>query len=215
MENPLSTMSPSPTLAVAALPMRGLLADRRVRELVLLVGAIALLSLAAQVSFNVPFSADRSGKLVPITGQTFGVLFMAISLGARRAVAAVAGYLAIGLLGAPVYAAGTSGAVLFTGATAGYLWGFLLAAAVVGWLADHGFDRGPWLYATLLAGNACIYAIGLPVLRLWLHSHSVPLSTWDAGLWPFIPGDLAKLLAAAVAVPGGWAIVDRVRGNKQ
>jgi len=208
-------MSPSPTLAVAALPMRGALANRWVRELVLLAGAIALLSLAAQISFNVPFSADRTGKLVPITGQTFGVLFIAISLGARRAVAAVSGYLAIGLLGAPVYAAGASGAILFTGATSGYLWGFLLAAAVVGWLADRGLDRGPWLYATLLIGNACIYAVGLPVLRLWLSSHSVPLSVWDAGLWPFIPGDLAKLLAAAVAVPGGWAIVDRVKGARR
>lgn len=211
----MTTMTPSPTLAVAALPARGILADRRVRELILLVGAIALLSLAAQVSFSVPFSADRTGKLVPITGQTFGVLFIAVSLGARRALAAVAGYLAIGLLGAPVYAAGASGTLLFTGATAGYLWGFLLAALVVGWLADRGLDRGPWLYATLLAGNACIYAVGLPVLHLWLNNHSVPLSAWDAGLWPFIPGDLAKMLLAAVAIPGGWALVDRVKGGSR
>ncbi len=211
----MSTMSPSPTLAVAALPMRGAFASRRVREAVLLVGAIALLSLAARTSFSVPFSADRTGKLVPITGQTFGVLFIAISLGARRAVAAVSGYLAIGLLGAPVYAAGASGAILFTGATAGFLWGFLLASAVVGWLADRKLDRGPWLFATLLVGNACIYAVGLPVLGLWLRSHNIPLSVWDAGLWPFIPGDLAKLLAAAVAVPGGWAILDRVKNTRR
>lgn len=210
----MTTMSPSPTLAVAALPARGIFADHRVREAVLIIGAIGLLSLAARTSFSVPFSADRTGNLVPITGQTFGVLFIAISLGARRSLAAVSGYLAIGLLGAPVYAAGASGsAILFTGATSGFLWGFLLAAAVVGFLADRGLDRGPWLYATLLAGNACIYAVGLPVLHLWLSSHNVHLSVWDAGLWPFIPGDLAKLLAAAVAVPGGWAILNRVKGG--
>src|SRR5690606_8249627 len=116
------------------------------------------------------------------------------------------------LLGAPIFAQGNAGAgVLFTGADAGYLWGFLLAVGFTGWCADRGLDRGPWLYAVLLAGNALVYVVGLPVLALWLERHELPLSVWTAGLWPFIPGDLAKLMAAAVLVPAAWGAVDRFR----
>lgn len=203
------------TLATIALPGNGIFANRWAREATLLVAAVALLSLAAQVSFNVPFSAGRDGHLVPITGQTFGVLLIAVALGMRRGVAAVSAYLAIGLLGAPIYAEGASGMFLFSGATAGYLWGFLLTAAVVGWCADHGFDRGPWLYASLLLGNALTYAIGLPVLALWLQRHGIHANVLDIGLWPFIPGDLAKLLGAAIAVPAAWAAIGKMHPHER
>lgn len=204
----MTTFLPRTPLAVTALPERGPLSHPIVRDIVLILGAIAFLSAAAQVSFEVPFSTARSGELVPITGQTFGVLLVGITLGLRRGVAATIGYLALGLVGAPVYAQAASGpAILFTGSTAGYLWGFLLAAAFLGWCADRGLDRGPWLYAVLLAGNALIYAAGLPVLALWLDRHGLDVSVWQAGLWPFIPGDFAKLMGAAFAIPSAWSLV--------
>lgn len=210
----MAVFAQHPPLAVRLAPRTGIFANRYVRDAALIAGAVILLSLVAQISFQAPFSADRTGKLVPITGQTFGVLLIGVSLGARRGVAAVITYLAIGLLGAPVYTQGGSGMLLFTGSTAGYLWGFLLAAAFIGWCADRGLDRGPWLYGVLFIGNALVYAVGLPVLALWLDRHSIPVGTLDAGLWPFIPGDLAKLMAAAVAVPGAWALVRRFEGKR-
>ena len=208
----MTVFAPNAPLAVVALPARGPFAQPWLRDLLLITAAIGLLSLVSQVSFEVPFSSSRTGGLVPITGQTFGVLLIGITLGMRRGTVAVMGYLAIGVLGAPVYAQSASGtAALFSGADAGYLWGFILAAAFVGWCADRGLDRGRWLYAVLLAGNALVYVVGLPVLALWLDRHSLPLSVWDAGLWPFIPGDFAKLMAAALAVPSAWSLVERLR----
>jgi biotin transport system substrate-specific component len=208
-EDRLTSFARNAPLGVAFLPARGPLANGLVRDLVLIAGAVFGLSLLAQVSFNVPFSADRTGQLVPITGQTFGVLLIGVTLGARRGVTAVLAYLAIGLLGAPIYASGASGGVLFTGATAGYLWGFLVAVLFIGWCADRGLDRGPWLYAVLLTGNALIYAVGLPVLALWLDRHAIPVGTLDAGLWPFIPGDLLKLMAVSMLTPSAWALMGR------
>ena len=205
----MTTFARQAPLAQTFLPQTGVFANRWVREAVLIGAAVALLSVLAQVSFTVPFSADRTGKLVPITGQTFGVLLIGVTLGARRGVSAVLLYLGIGLLGAPVYTNAGSGMFLFTGVTAGYLWGFLLAVAFVGWAADRGLDRGPWLLSVLFVGNALIYAVGLPVLHLWLDRHGVNLNTLDAGLWPFIPGDLVKLVGASVALPGAWAMVER------
>lgn len=201
-------------LALQALPAPHPFTARIVRELTLLVAAVALLSLLAQVSFTAPFSSNRAGDLVPITGQTLGVLLIGMSFGARRGTAAVAVYLLAGFAGAPVFTNGTSGMILFTGATAGYLWGFLLAAAFLGFCADRGLDRGPWLYAVLLGGNALVYATGLPVLALWLERHSLPVSALDAGLWPFIAGDLAKLMAAALLLPVAWAVVGARWGQR-
>ena len=208
----MTAFATSAPLGVAALPARGPLANRWVREIVLVVGAVAFLAAAAQVSFQAPFSTGRTGELVPITGQTFGVLLVAVTLGLRRGVSAILGYLGIGLLGAPVYTAGGAGAgVLFSGATAGYLWGFVLAAAFVGWCADRGLDRGRWLYAVLLGGSVLIYAVGLPVLALWLGRHGLSISVFNAGLWPFIPGDFLKLVGAAFLVPAAWTAVERFR----
>lgn len=199
----------APPLAQTFLPHSGVFANRWVREIVLIGGAAALLALLAQVSFTAPFSTNRYGELVPITGQTFGVLLIGVTLGARRGLSAVLLYLAVGLVGAPVYAGAASGLFLFTGVTAGYLWGFVLAVLFTGWAADRGLDRGPWLVSVLFIGNALIYAVGLPMLALWLDRHALPVGALDAGLWPFIPGDLAKLFAAAVMVPGAWAAVER------
>lgn len=199
-------------LAVSALPAKGPLSSRRVRDAALVASAIVLLSAAAQVSLELPFSTTRSGELVPVTGQTFGVLLVGITLGLRRGVAAIIGYLGIGLLGAPVYAqAGSGAAVLFTGSTAGYLWGFVIATAFLGWCADRGLDRGPWLYAVLLTGNALIYAVGIPVLAIWLQNHGFEISVWQAGLWPFLPGDFAKLMGAALIIPAAWSVVRHIQ----
>ncbi len=202
----MSVSSRVQPLGVAACPARGPLANPLVRDLAIVIAGVAFLAAMAQVSVTLPFSANRAGEPVPVTGQTFGVLLIAATLGLRRGLATVMTYLAVGGAGLPVFAgAGAGFGVLFTGATAGYLWGFLLAAAFIGSLADRGVDRGPWLLASLTVGHLLVYAAGLPVLALWMSNHGIPGSLLHAGLWPFIPGDLLKIAMVATLVPAGWA----------
>ena len=199
-------------LALAAFPVKAP-EQAWIRDVILVAAASLILAGLSQISFSVPFSAEgRTGDLVPITGQTFGVLLIGVTLGSRRAAAGVLAYLAWGWAGAPFFAGGAHGmTVLYLGATAGYLWGFVLAAFVVGWMAEHGFQQGAGLVVAMLVGNVLIYLVGLPVLALWIDNAGLDLSVWYAGLWPFIPGDMAKLIAAALVVPVAWSAVRTFR----
>ncbi|HDQ73164.1 MAG TPA: biotin transporter BioY [Chloroflexi bacterium] len=139
---------------------------------------------------------------VPITGQTFGVLLIGAMLGSRRGALAVMAYLVQGALGLPVFApGGAPGLSRFAGPTGGYLLGFVIAAFVVGWLSERGWDRKVATAAlAMLAGNVAIYLFGLPWLARFVGWQAV-LST---GLFPFILGDLLKIGLAALTLPGAW-----------
>ncbi|HSW43007.1 MAG TPA: biotin transporter BioY [Patescibacteria group bacterium] len=158
---------------------------------------------------------------VPITAQTFAVLLVSGALGLRRGFLSIALYLALGLL-LPVYAGRSSGLDTFIGldqgrwvmgATGGYLLGFLLAGAVVGRLAELGWDRhvGGAVVA-MLVGNVAIYLVGIP----WLMAATgFDLATGIAkGLAPFVFGDLLKLALAGIAFPVAWWVVGRRTGER-
>jgi len=168
-------------------------------KLVLVLVGSALIALAAQVRIPLPFSP------VPVTGQTFAVLLVAAALG-RLGLASVIAYLAEGAIGLPVFAGGGSGVATMVGPTGGYLIGFALAAAVVGSAAERGWDRhlATALMAMLL-GEIAIYVCGLA----WLARFALPVPLLDAGLLPFIPGDLFKMVLAALALPSAWRLVRR------
>ena len=185
--------------------------------LMIAIGALIIV-LGARVSFYLP-----GNPFVPVTLQTFGVLFGGALLGFRRGVAAVALYMILGIAGLPVFAydantesyrSGLSTIVairngtLVLGGTGGYLVGFLLAAGIVGRLAELGWDRRiGGSVAALLIGSAVIYAVGVP----WLMA-ATGLPIGEAlrfGLWPFLPGDALKVLAAAALLPAGWWLVRR------
>ena len=142
---------------------------------------------------------------VPVTGQTFAVLLVAASLG-RLGIASVVLYIAEGAIGLPVFAGGAFGLARLAGPTGGYLAGFVLAAFVLAWCVDRGFDRrvGTALLA-MLAAEIAIYSCGL----IWLARFPLGVPVLDAGLYPFIPGDALKLVAAALALPAAWRIVRR------
>ena len=164
-----------------------------VREVILLVGFNLLLVATANIAIPLPFS------LVPITGQTFGVLLAAMALGSSRGVAVVALYLAEGASGLPVFAGGAGGVQHFFGPTGGYLLGFLPAAWLVGALAERGWDRTYFKSLfTLLAGPALIFISGLSWLTNWYPEPALVLA---AGLYPFIPGALIKIAAAFSLIP--------------
>lgn len=179
----------------------------RLRHLALILAGTLLISVAAQVHFFLP------GDPVPYTGQTFAVLLAGGALGFRRGIASTGLYLLLGIVGLPVFADQRHGWEIVTGATGGYLVGFILAAAIVGRLAELGWDRnfGGSVCAMLL-GEAVIFGIGVPWLAL---AASQPVDWAIAkGFTPFIWAEVAKLALAGVAFPAAWWIVGRRPGDR-
>jgi biotin transport system substrate-specific component len=174
-----------------------------------LVGGSALLTaVCAQISIPIP------GDPVPITGQTFAVLLTGAALGARRGALGQLLYVGLGVMGLPFYADGESGPSVLFGATGGYLLGFILAAWVVGRLAEARLDRSPLKALPLFTiGSLLIFAIGVPWLAV-----SADLSVLRAvelGFVPFVPGGIVKALVAAGLLPVAWRLVDRQGRQRQ
>jgi biotin transporter BioY len=163
------------------------------------VAGSLVIGLSAQIAVRLPFSP------VPITGQTFAVLMMGTLLGARRGSLCVLLYVAEGLSGLPVFAMGRSGVTVLLGPTGGYLIGFVAAAYVTGFLAQKGWDRRIW--TTILAmilGDAVLYAFGL----FWLCClMGVNKAVPAVGLYPFIVGDVLKIILAVAVLPTGWKLI--------
>ncbi|MEY9845229.1 biotin transporter BioY [Streptacidiphilus sp. MAP5-3] len=169
-----------------------------VRDAALVLGGAAFTGLAAQLAVPIP------GSPVPVTGQTLAALLVGTALGARRGVAALGLYLLAGLAGVPWFTGGTSG----TGATFGYVVGFVLAAGLVGALARRGADRGVLRTAGAMAlGQLAIYAVGVPWLAVSLHVSLTRAA--ELGLYPFLIGDAVKIALAMGLLPAAWRLVGR------
>lgn len=168
------------------------------RDVILIVAGALFVAALAQVEILLPFTP------VPITGQTFGVLLVGAALGSKRGAASLLSYLLMGIVGLPFFAGGAHGPTIVIGATGGYLIGFILAAYVIGLLAEHGLERNvrtslvPFLVGTLI-----IYACGVAWLAFVLGSFSKAVA---AGLIPFLVGDAIKLIAASLALPAAWKL---------
>lgn len=183
------------TLSLRAFPrMAGWL-----RDLILVTAGALFVVILAQVKIPLPFTP------VPLTGQTFAVLLVAAALGSKRGAAAMAFYIALGAFGLPVFAGGAAGMAYLSGATLGYLIGFVLAAYVVGLLAERGLERNlRTSILPFLVGTVIIYACGISWLAVILGSFGKAVA---AGLFPFVVGDIIKLIAAALALPATWRLV--------
>ena len=172
---------------------------RRASDLALVAVMAALVAVCA-VAPPVP-----TGVGVPITLQTFGVLLAGLVLGARRGAAAVGLYILVGLAGAPVFAGGTGGPGLLAGPTAGYLVGFVPAAAVAGALGGFARRVAPrWRFAVLaaaalVAGLLVVHPLGIAGLAV---RAGLPWRAALAGDLVFAPGDVAKALVAAAVAAG-------------
>jgi biotin transport system substrate-specific component len=192
----------STAVAVPPRVLADLVPRVRARDAVLILSAVALTALCAQLVFYLP------GNPVPVTLQTFAVLLSGAALGANRGAAAMLLYIAIGMIGLPVYADGKHGIDIVTGVTGGYLIGFLIAAFVVGRLSEARLDRRPLTALPLfLIGSAIIYLIGVP----WLAVSADQGLGWaiSNGFVDFIPGDLVKAAAAAGLLPAAWKLAGR------
>ncbi len=172
-------------------------------------GRHSLLKQAGLVAFGVLFIAALAQLRiqigpVPITGQTLGVLLIGAGYGLRLGSFTALSYLLAGGLGLGIFQGGASGWAYLAGPTGGYLIGFVLAATLVGYLAQRGWDKRVSTTAlAMLLGNLVIYAAGL----LWL-SRFAPdwTTTLQWGLIPFIPGDIIKLGLAAALLPFAWRL---------
>jgi biotin transport system substrate-specific component len=216
-------------------------ANRLALDAAIVVGFALFVAVCAQLAVKIPTTT------VPITAQTFGVLLTGGALGSRRGGLSMLVYMVMGMATVPVFApgssflgektfhllfpwSGTSGQV-FDMSSGGYVVGFVLAAYLVGLLAERGWDRRSTVPLAMIIGSLAVYAIGLPWLAWFIGSGAtipgLELTYYDAiggsnvldktlkgGLYPFIGGDALKLLAAALVLPGAWALVDRIKGRR-
>lgn len=193
-------IAPGSTLVDYLVPARPSRSMNIVRDGLLVIGFAALIAVTSRLEIRLSFTP------VPITLQTLFVLLTGAALGSKRGALAMLAYLAAGAAGLPVFSGGAGGFPYLLGVTAGYLWAFPLAAFAVGWLCERGLDRSFWTSAlAMVPGTLIIYAIG--VSWLVLLTHISLYQAFIAGMLPFIPGDLFKLVVAVLLLPTAWMIV--------
>ena len=212
------------------------------RDIALMAGFAGFVALCAQIAVRLPWTT------VPITGQTFAVLVAGGALGAWRGAGSLSIYMLVGMIGMPVFAPGFAGvdgnwdmhfilpwhgthAYVWDISSGGYIVGFILAAGLVGYLAERQWDRKPWVHLGMFLGNVALYVPGILWLAYlieteWVHpAAQQPLGdliagsgTWgkalQGGLYPFIVGDLMKLFLASVTLPAAWSLVARFKGTR-
>lgn len=183
------------------LVLADVLPSSRVRDAALVAAGAGLTALGAQIAIHVPPSP------VPVTGQTLAVVIAGAALGARRGALSQLLYVLIGLF-LPVYSDGASGIDVIWGATGGYLVGFIVAAGLIGWIAERGYDRHRLTaIATFAAGQLVVFGIGVPWLAI-----STGMDAADAihnGFTIFIVGGIMKAVAAGLITPAAWRFVNR------
>ena len=171
-----------------------------VKNIVLVLSFAIVTGVAAQLKLEI--------GVVPITMQTLAVLLSGALLGSKRGALSQITYFLMGLAGLPWFARGGGMAYLMS-PTFGYIIGFVLAAYSIGWLCERGFHRQvKTAILAMLIGNILLYIPGL----LWLAKFIGFGKVLSVGLYPFIPGDLLKILLAGLALPMGWRLIKKYEG---
>lgn len=243
MQYPLSPASP--TLADAIFPRidSDSRAGAWARDIALMVGFAALVALVAQIQIRLPWTTvPITGQTfgVLIAG---GALGMRRGAGSMLIYVLVGMFLLPVFTPGSAATSGTwdvhfilpwsgSEAYLWHISSGGYIVGFVLAAAFVGHLCERGWDRGSWVQLAMLGGTALIYLPGLLWLGYLIATDWIPPGsevalgelisgsttlnkTLKGGLYPFIVGDLMKLMAAALLLPAAWLALDRSKGSRR
>ncbi|MEO3998478.1 biotin transporter BioY [Mesorhizobium sp. CAU 1732] len=170
-----------------------------------------LATLAVAGTLLLTLSAKTRVILGPVdmSMQTFAVMAIAATFGLRLGVATLVLYMAQGAMGFPVFQASPEkgvGIVYMLGTTGGFLAGFVVMAAIVGWAADRGWDRNPVkLFGAMMVGEVVMMAMGFA----WLAGLIGAAGAWQFGVAPFIVPDLIKVALAAAIVPAVWSLFAR------
>ena len=212
------------------------------RDAALMLGFAGFVAVCAQIAVRLPWTT------VPVTGQTYAVLVTGGALGMWRGAGSLSIYMLMGMIGIPVLAPGApdvtgtwglhfilpwngTNAFPWDISSGGYVVGFILAAALVGYLAERQWDRKPWVHLGMFMGNALLYVPGILWLAYLIGTDWVPAGaskplgeyisgsgTWnkalEGGLYPFIVGDLMKLFLASLTLPAAWGLVARFKGKQ-
>ncbi|MER9845593.1 biotin transporter BioY [Mesorhizobium australicum] len=195
----MTTATTTRPLVFLALPQEG--AARLATQFLLAIAGTLLLTLSAKTKVML--------GPVDISMQTLAVLLISAAFGMRLGVATLLLYMAEGAMGFPVFQ-GTPekgiGIAYMLGSTGGYLAGFVVMAAIVGWAADRGWDRHPIkLFNAMLVAEVVMMVMGFAWLALLIG----PEKSWQFGVVPFIVGDLIKVALAASLVPAVWSLLKR------
>ena len=163
----------------------------------ILIGSISI-GILAQASIPIPFSP------VPITGQTIGVVLVGSLLGAKRGALCIVLYLLEGSLGLPVFANMSAGLHILIGPTAGYLWGFIVAAFIMGIFKEKQFLHKPFsCFLACFISTTIILIFGAFYLIILTQDISKGLYL---GFYPFLVGDIVKSLICAIIIQGSRKI---------
>lgn len=169
-----------------------------VRDLALVASFAALMAV-----LGLPGSLTLFGNAVPITLQSLGVMLAGSILGWRRGGLALLVFLALVAVGLPLLAGGRGGLAPFAGPTVGYLIGWPLGAAVIGWLVERRLPAYPvwWgVLANVVGGIGVVYAVGVPVQAAVLGTSSVAATAVASVI--YLPGDAVKVVIATMVAAG-------------
>lgn len=167
-------------------------------NMLLVIGASALIAIAAQVAIPLPFTP------VPLTLQPLAVILVGAVLGSARGAAAAALYLLEGFSGLPVFAQGHGGPMWLLGATAGYLYSYPFAAWVAGFISERG-----WGSNVVRSISGMLLALGVIYLGgwSWLASLTDARTAFAAGVAPFILADIVKVAIGAALLPKAQKLI--------
>lgn len=136
---------------------------------------------------------------VPVSLQNFAIYLVLYIVGMKRGTIAFLLYILLGLVGLPVFAGFTGGLQKMVGPTGGYLVGFIFMTVLAGWVLDRYYQKSILCVAGMFLATCIPYLLG----TLWLsHSTGIGFSAaFAAGVVPFVPVDLAKMVVAAIVGP--------------
>jgi len=188
-------------MTIPSVVIERIVRGRVAADMLLVIGASALIAIAAQVAIPLP------GSPVPLTLQPLAVIFLGAALGSTRGAAAAALYLLEGFSGLPVFAEGHGGPLWLTGFTAGYLFSYPCAAWVAGFVSERG-----WGSSIVRAITGMLLALGVIYVGgwSWLAILTNPLTAFVSGVAPFVVADIVKVALGAALLPKAQRIVSRV-----
>lgn len=164
-----------------------------------LTNAVLACLFAALTALGAFMALPLPGSPVPIVLQNFFIMLSALILGPWWSLMSTTIYLGFGLIGMPVFSAGSSGLTAILGPTGGYLMGYLPASLAIGYFARLGRRRPVMNAAACSLGMLIVYALGVLLLKLRLDLSWT--RAFATGMLPFLPGDIAKIVVASLLAP--------------
>ena len=168
------------------------------KSIFFVLSGVIFLSIMSQLIIPLYFTP------VPISLGSFGVMLIALLYGRKLGTATVLSYVVAGSFGAPIFAGFKTG-FLFS-PTGGYILGYIAAALILGFLSDKGIAKSyAKTFLSLLLVSVIIFILGALVLMLFVPIKNV----FMAGVLPFIPGDMLKVVAATLLFPRLWKFIKK------